>query len=236
MVSALPLKLTTAPRMKFAPFTVRVEMAAPALACAGAKDVMAGIGLFTVTLAEAVTDVPAALVTVNVYVVVEVGVTVLATPFVTVPIPLSIEPIPLLNAGVSVVELPKTMVSDAAVKLLITGARTMDSVKLWTASLPIPFCALNVRLYVPSVPVAGVPASRPVEVLNVRPVGRVPLSTKTGVGDPVAVTVNDPKAPTVNAVLFGLVMTGAAAVPTTAEPHIVPAHALIVADPAGATP
>ena len=66
VASALALKLTTAPETKFAPVTVKIDMAAPALACAGDKDVTVGMGLFTVTLAIAVTDVPAALVTVKV--------------------------------------------------------------------------------------------------------------------------------------------------------------------------
>lgn len=65
VASDLPLKLTAAPETKFAPFTVKVEIAAPASACAGDSDVMVG-RLFTVTLAIAVTEVPAALVTVKV--------------------------------------------------------------------------------------------------------------------------------------------------------------------------
>src|SRR5882757_5089826 len=135
VASALALKLTTAPETKFAPVTAKIEMAAPALACAGDKDVTVGMGLFTVTLVIAVTDVPAALVTVKVYVAVEVGVTFVAAPLVTTPTPLSTAPFPLLNTGISVVEPPKTMVSDPAVKLVIAGAGTTDRAKLWTASL-----------------------------------------------------------------------------------------------------
>ena len=66
VASALPLKLTAAPETKFAPVTVKIEMAAPELACAGDKDVIVGMGLFTVTVVVAVTAVPAALVTVKV--------------------------------------------------------------------------------------------------------------------------------------------------------------------------
>jgi hypothetical protein len=44
--------------------------------------------------------------------------------------------------------------------------------------------------------------------LNVTPLGRVPLSLRVGVGDPVAVTVNVPAVPTVNVVLLALVIAG----------------------------
>ena len=162
------------------------------------------------------------------------GVTVTGTPLVTAPTPLSIKPSPLLKTAVSAVEFPAVIVAKPEVKPLSIGAGTTDRVQLWTASLPIPFCALNVRLYVPASPTAGVPASRPVEALNVRPLGSVPLSKKTGAGNPVAVTVNDPNVPTVNVVLFALVMTGAAAIATMDAPQIEPAHALIAADPFGA--
>jgi hypothetical protein len=223
--SALPLKLIIAPETKLVPVTVRIEMAAPALACAGNREITIGTGLPTVTVMEAVTDVPAAFVTVKVKVVVEVGVAVFAVPLATAPTPLSTVPVPLLNTAVKAVELPAAIVAGDALKLLMTGAGTTDRVKFWTASLPIPFCALNVRLYVPLLPAAGVPASTPVEVSNDIPLGSAPVSTKVGVGLPVAVTVNDPNAPAVNTALFALVMTGAASVTTTAEPQIEPAHA-----------
>jgi hypothetical protein len=45
--------------------------------------------------------------------------------------------------------------------------------------------------------------------LKVTPDGRAPYSLRVGEGDPVAVTVNVPAVPTVNVVLFGLVMAGA---------------------------
>ena len=56
----------------------------------------------------------------------------------------------------------------------------------------------------PEVPPAGVPPRIPVPELNVTPVGKVPVSDRVGAGSPVAVTVKDPAAPTVNAVLFAL--------------------------------
>ncbi len=55
------------------------------------------------------------------------------------------------------------------------------------------------------VPLAvGVPLRIPVAVLNVTPVGNVPVSASVGAGEPVAVTLNDPSAPKVNVVLFPL--------------------------------
>ena len=55
----------------------------------------------------------------------------------------------------------------------------------------------------------GVPLSTPVVVLNVTPLGSVPDLLSLGVGKPVAVTVNELGVPTVNVVLFALVMAGA---------------------------
>src|SRR5437870_7316158 len=64
-------------------------------------------------------------------------------------------------------------------------------------------------LYVRAVPAAGVPLSTPVTVLNVTPLGRKPASLSVGDGAPVAVTVNDLVLPTMNVVVFPLLMTGA---------------------------
>ena len=55
---------------------------------------------------------------------------------------------------------------------------------------------------------AGVPLSTPV-ALSVTPLGSVPLSLNVDAGNPVAVTVNEPAVPTLNVVLFALVMAGA---------------------------
>jgi hypothetical protein len=44
---------------------------------------------------------------------------------------------------------------------------------------------------------------------NVTPLGSVPVSRSDGVGVPVAVTVKLPAVPTVNVVLFALVIAGA---------------------------
>ena len=57
-----------------------------------------------------------------------------------------------------------------------------------------------------AVPTAGVPLNTPVEELNVTPVGSAPDSLKVGVGEPVAVTVKDPRLPTTKVVAPALVM------------------------------
>src|SRR5258707_11892208 len=64
-----------------------------------------------------------------------------------------------------------------------------------------------------NVPVAvGVPLSVPVPLpllRNVTPAGKAPLSVMLGVGNPVAVTLNVPAAPTWNEAAFALVIAGA---------------------------
>jgi hypothetical protein len=72
--------------------------------------------------------VPAAFVTMSVYVVVVVGETEKPVPLVTVPTPLFTLPVPLLNVGVMVVEVPDKIVVDPAVKLEITGTATTVTV------------------------------------------------------------------------------------------------------------
>jgi hypothetical protein len=59
------------------------------------------------------------------------------------------------------------------------------------------------------VPAPGVPLNTPAED-NVTPLGSAPVSLKViVVGKPEAVTVNVPAVPTVNVVLFALVIEGA---------------------------
>ena len=64
-------------------------------------------------------------------------------------------------------------------------------------------------VYLPAVPVAGVPLSTPVAVLKVTPPGNAPVSANL-VGELVAVTVKLPAVPTVKLVLLALVMLGTA--------------------------
>src|SRR5436853_7919759 len=58
------------------------------------------------------------------------------------------------------------------------------------------------------VPVAGVPLSTPVAVLNVTPLGSAPFSLNAGAGKPEAVTVKVPGVPSPNVAMLALVMTG----------------------------
>jgi hypothetical protein len=104
-----------------------VEFPAVMLASPAVKLVITGTGT-TVTVAVEVTAVPAALVTVRVYVVVAAGVIFTAVPLVTVPTLVSIEPLPPLKTAVSVVEVPSVIVVFAAAKLVITGAATTVTV------------------------------------------------------------------------------------------------------------
>jgi hypothetical protein len=106
------------------------------------------------------------------------------------------------------------------------------SVKLWLAGVPTPLLAVKVREYVPPVPDAGVPLSVAVPFplsLNVTPLGSAPDSVSEGVGVPVVVTVKLPAVPTVNVVLFALVIAGAVPPPLaglkaaiTAAPDVIP--------------
>ena len=73
--------------------------------------------------------------------------------------------------------------------LVIAGAWLTVSVKLCVAAEPTPLEAVNVRLYVPAVPTAGVPLNTPVDALKVTPVGNAPDSPRVAAGNPLAVTV-----------------------------------------------
>lgn len=95
--------------------------------------------------------------------------------------------------------------------LEIAGAWLTASVKAWLGFGVVPFCAVNVRLYVPLVPAAGVPLNLAVPLplfTNVTPDGRAPDSVMVGAGVPAVVIVNVPAAPTLNAVVAALVMAG----------------------------
>src|SRR5271157_2354479 len=96
--------------------------------------------------------------------------------------------------------------------VVIGGPGITVRVKFWVASLPTPLEAVKCREYVPPVPAAGVPLSVAVPLplsANITPLGKAPVSLRLGVGEPVAVTVKLPAAPTVKAALLALVMAGA---------------------------
>src|SRR5450432_3057896 len=83
-------------------------------------------------------------------------------------------------------------------------------VKLWVASIPMPLLAVKLIGKVPEAD--GVPLSVPVPLwLSVKetPPGSAPISFKSGVGNPVAVTAAEPATPAVKPALFALVMAGA---------------------------
>ena len=83
------------------------------------------------------------------------------------------------------------------------------SVNIWLAGGITPLSAVNVTLYVPLVPGAGVPLSTPVSGLKPPPIGRPPLMLSAGAGLPEAVTVNVPGVPTVKVAALALVNAGA---------------------------
>ncbi len=58
-------------------------------------------------------------------------------------------------------------------------------------------------------PEAGIPESVLVDALKLTPEGSAPDSLTVGVGEPVAVTENEPEVPRMKVVLFALVMAGA---------------------------
>lgn len=93
-----------------------------------------------------------------------------------------------------------------------TGALFTVNVKDCVALLPTPLPAVKEMLYVPFVPVAGVPLRVPVPFplsANVTPFGSGPDSVKAGVGKPDAATWNVPAPPTEKVVLLALVIAGA---------------------------
>jgi hypothetical protein len=79
------------------------------------------------------------------------------------------------------------------------------NVKFWVALGETPFEAVKTRGNAPVW--VGVPLRTP--ALSVTPVGSAPDLVKLGVGVPVAVTVNEPTAPSVKVALTALVMAGA---------------------------
>jgi hypothetical protein len=131
--------------------------------------------------------------------------------------PLGSAPVSLrFAAGVPVVEtvnVPATPTEKVVLlALVIAGAWSTVSVKACEAGVPTPLLAVKVSGYVPPVPAAGVPINVPVPfalATNVTPLGRTPASVMEGAGVPVVVTVKFPAPPTVNVVLFALVIVGA---------------------------
>ena len=148
---------------------------------------------------------------VNVAVIVVEFTTVIAPTVTPVPdtvtvVPVAVKLAPVSVTGTLVLRCPLLGVTDASVG--VAGLATV-SAKLCTAFVPIPLLAVKVMLYVAAVPAAGVPLNTCVAALNETPVGSAPASLRVGAGLPVAVTVKDPAAFTVNAALLALVIAGA---------------------------
>jgi hypothetical protein len=120
------------------PFEPTVNVVLLALVNAG--------GAWTVTVVVAVTvaGVVAAFVTVSVYVVVDVGEILTGVPLVTAPTPLLMLPVPLGNTAVRVVEVPDTIVDNAGVKLVITGAGTTVTVACLVTVTPTVLVTVSV--------------------------------------------------------------------------------------------
>ena len=100
------------------------------------------------------------------------------------------------------------MVKVALSLLVKAGASSTVSVNCWVLAGAVLLVAVRVRGYLPPVPTAGVPDSRPT-VESDTPFGRVPFSVKVGAGNPLAVAVNVPFWPAVNVVEAALVIAGA---------------------------
>ena len=120
------------------PFEPTVNVALLAVVIAG------GTSTVTVVIAVTVAGVVAALVTVNVYVVVDVGETLTGVPLVTAPTPLLTLPVPPVNTAVRVVEFPETMVEAPGVKLVIAGAATTVTVTCLVTVAPAVFMTVRV--------------------------------------------------------------------------------------------
>src|SRR5580700_10359499 len=130
-----------------------------------------------------------------------------ATPFGSVPATLNVGAGNPFAARSNEPAVPTVKV--ALLRLVIAGASSTMSVKLWLAAGLTPLVAVNVRSYVPPVPVAGIPLNTPVEALKETPMGSAPDSLRLGAGIPIAVTSNVPAVPTTNVALLALVITGA---------------------------
>jgi hypothetical protein len=76
---------------------------------------------------------------------------------------------------------PLPTVNVVAVLLVIAGASSTVSCKVWLAFTPMPFAAVTGSEYTPPVPPAGVPERSPPEV-RVTPEGKVPVVENVGVG------------------------------------------------------
>ena len=143
------------------------------------------------------------------------------------PLPLLVKPTPVGSAPVwpivvgtgnplvvTVKVFAWPTVKVAALALVIVGGWFTVRVKGWPAGAPTPFVAVNVNAYAPPVAAAEVPLRVPVPLplsTYVTRFGRAARALRViaGVGNPVAVIVNEPGTPTANETALALVMAGA---------------------------
>ena len=110
--------------------------------------------------------------------------------------------------------------------LVIAGTWLTTNVKVWVTA-PAVFFALSVKVYFLAVPLAAVPEIVAVPSAlsaKVRPLGKVPIGVRAGVGKPEVVTVKVPDVPVVKVADDALVTLGAEMTLTTAK--IVPSSPL----------
>src|SRR5712691_6588459 len=112
--------------------------------------------------------------------------------------------------AVAVAGVPKvTLLGAVTVTVACVPALTVNT-KLCDAFGVMPFAAVSESGNVPALP--GVPASVAVPLplsVKLTPPGKVPVLLRTGVGVPVANTVKEPGAPTLNVAVLALVIAGA---------------------------
>jgi hypothetical protein len=115
-------------RFVLAPYVIVVGLAT--------KLVIVAAG-FTVTVTIWVAGVPpAGGVTVRVYVVVAVGLTLTPAPLVTARLPGVITPVPFANTPVRLALAPALIVAGLATKLVIVGAGFTVTVTIWVIAVP----------------------------------------------------------------------------------------------------
>jgi hypothetical protein len=102
----------------------------------------------TVTPTVRMTEVPAAFVTVKVYVVVTIGETEVGAPLDTAMFPGVITPEPPANTPVRVVDVPAVIGDAAAVKLVIVGAATTVTAAVCVVAVPAAFVTVSVYVVV----------------------------------------------------------------------------------------
>jgi len=140
-----PLLILAVPSAKTA---VKLTLS-PKVIVSGAVTKLAIVGAgTTVTVTVDVTAVPAALVTVTVYVVVDAGETELATLDVTIPTPLSILAVPSEKTAVKLTVSPKVMVKEDVTKLAIVGAGTTVTVTVDVTVSSTPLVTVTVYVVV----------------------------------------------------------------------------------------